>query len=125
MEHVDGTTEEGSLPRFIEKAQPVLPFAEMQAMRHEVEPGVWAEVRFAGDIFEMEDQRNWTDASYKTFCTPLRLPFPVEIQAGTRVEQSITLKLVGTALAPSPGRKRGRGDQKQEAALYLSPLPGL
>jgi hypothetical protein len=24
---------------------------------------------YTGDIFEMEDQRNWTDASFKTFCT--------------------------------------------------------
>ena len=30
-----------------------------------------AELAFEGDIFEMEDQRNWTDASFKTYCTPL------------------------------------------------------
>ena len=27
-------------------------------------------------IFEMEDQRNWTDASYKTCVRPLALPWP-------------------------------------------------
>ena len=73
--------------------QPLLPFAEMAAMTHEVAPGVWAEVRFSGDIFEMEDQRNWTDASYKTFSTPLRLPYPVEVPAGTRITQTITLAI--------------------------------
>jgi len=93
VEHVDGTTERGTLPIYIVPDQPVLPFAEMRAMAHQVRPGVWAEVRFSGDIFEMEDQRNWTDASYKTFCTPLRLPYPVEIKAGTRVVQAVTLRL--------------------------------
>ncbi len=93
VEHVDGTTERGTLPVYIVPDQPVPPFAEMQALAHQVCPGVWAEVRFSGDIFEMEDQRNWTDASYKSFCTPLRLPYPVEIKAGTRVVQSVTLRL--------------------------------
>jgi hypothetical protein len=44
-----------------------------------------------GDIFEMEDQRNWTDASKPS--APLHLPYPVPIESGTRVEQSITFSL--------------------------------
>ena len=43
----------------------------------------------------MEDQRNWTDASYKTYGTPLRLPYPVEIDPSTRIEQSITIAVSG------------------------------
>ena len=85
--------ESGVLPVDVISSQPVQPFAEMIGMSHEVLPGVWADLQFSGDVFEMEDQRNWTDASFKTFCTPLRLPFPVEIRAGTRVQQSITLSL--------------------------------
>ena len=46
----------------------------------------------------MEDQRNWTDDSYKTYCTPLRLPFPVEVAAGTRLGQSVTLTLTGAVI---------------------------
>jgi D-apionolactonase len=94
LEHVDGQTEAGTFPELICAAQPIPPFAELRALAHQVSPGLWAEVSFTGDIFEMEDQRNWTDASYKTFCTPLRLPFPVQIEAGTRLEQSITLSLM-------------------------------
>ena len=41
----------------------------------------------------MEDQRNWTDASYKTYGTPLSEPFPVEVPAGTKISQRITLTL--------------------------------
>ena len=62
-------------------------------MAHEAVPGVWADLKIEGDIFEMEDQRNWTDASYKTFSTPLRIPFPVEVTAGTRIRQAVTLSL--------------------------------
>ena len=94
VEHADGTIQEGHFPRLIAPHQP---FVEMQAITHAVVPGLSAEVRFAGDVFEMEDQRNWTDASYKTYCTPLRLPYPVEIAAGTRVQQSVTLTLRGKA----------------------------
>jgi hypothetical protein len=44
---------------------------------------------FDGDVWEMEDHRNWTDSSYKTYCTPLSLPFPVEIKEGEEVNQKI------------------------------------
>jgi hypothetical protein len=93
VEHVDGQSEAGVFSELISPDQPVLPFAELKALAHQVMPGLWAEVRFSGDTFEMEDQRNWTDASYKTFCTPLRLPYPVQVEAGTRIQQSITLSL--------------------------------
>lgn len=92
---VDGKRKTARFPVDFSADQPVMPFAEMRAIAHEVQPGLWAEVRFSGDIFEMEDQRNWTDASYKTFSTPLRLPYPVEIQQGTRVRQTVTLRLRG------------------------------
>jgi hypothetical protein len=102
LEHVDGTTEEHDFPQYIApqfiidgEVKPVHPFNELRAMAYEVVPGVWAETQFEGDIFEMEDQRNWTDASYKTYCTPLRLPFPVEVKQGTKISQSVTLTLSG------------------------------
>lgn len=51
-------------------------------------------ISFEGDTWEMEDHRNWTDSSFKTFCTPLALPYPVTITAGTEVEQTITLEVL-------------------------------
>ncbi|MBV9468345.1 MAG: hypothetical protein JO316_16640 [Abitibacteriaceae bacterium] len=89
VEKADGTIETGTFPQFI---APQAPFLDMRSIAHEVQPGLWAQVHFSGDVFEMEDQRNWTDASYKTFCTPLRLPYPVEIKAGTKVSQSVRLE---------------------------------
>lgn len=93
---VDGSVE---VCRFPDAIEPQIfgrsRFRDLRGVAHEVEPGVWAEVEFEGDVFEMEDQRNWTDASFKTYCTPLALPFPVEIRAGTRIRQDVTLRLDG------------------------------
>ncbi|MFB3920904.1 MAG: hypothetical protein ACE145_04235 [Terriglobia bacterium] len=102
MEQVNGKIVEGNFPHYISPHQP---FLDMRSISHEVMPGLTAEIRFEGDDFEMEDQRNWADASYKTYCTPLRLPFPVEVQAGARILQSVTLKMKGTI--PSPIADRG------------------
>jgi D-apionolactonase len=90
-----GEVIEGTLPRAIEpqifgKAS----FQDLRALAHEVEPGLWAELTFEGEVFEMEDQRNWTDASFKTYGTPLARPFPVEMKPGERVRQVITLRWI-------------------------------
>jgi hypothetical protein len=98
VEQADGTVIETRFPRAIAPANPL---QDIQALAHEVSPGVWAELRFRGDLFEMEDQRNWIDASYKTFCTPLRLPFPVEIATGTSICQAAALTWRGLAAVPS------------------------
>jgi len=84
--------------RFPERISPHQPFMNLRAITHEVMPGVRAEVRMEGDVFEMEDQRNWTDASFKTYCTPLGLPFPVTVDAGTKVSQAITVRIIAPAL---------------------------
>ncbi|MCP5114888.1 MAG: hypothetical protein GY953_29000 [bacterium] len=92
VETVDGSTQAGKFPDFISPHQP---FMNMRAISHGGDNGV--EVRFEGEVFEMEDQRNWTDASYKTYCTPLELPFPVEVKKGTRIAQAVTVRAKGKA----------------------------
>ena len=92
VEHVDGTRTHGHFPDLVSPQQP---FFNIRAIQHEVIEGVTARVLMEGDTFEMEDQRNWIDASYKTYCTPLRLPFPKTIHAGETIAQTITLSLTG------------------------------
>ncbi len=106
VEHVDGAREQTSFPADLCADQPVQPFANLRAIRHQVMPGVWANLSLDGELFEMEDQRLWTDASFKAYCTPLGLPYPVEIRAGTRVAQSVTLALDRQPLPA--GRKANR-----------------
>jgi sensor histidine kinase YesM len=59
VERIDGTIIESFFPFYISAHQP---FKEMRAVSHRVTEDLEAEVRFEGEVFEMEDQRNWTDA---------------------------------------------------------------
>ncbi|MET0782032.1 MAG: hypothetical protein ABWZ16_10970 [Microbacterium sp.] len=95
VRHTDGSVEETSFPRAISPHQPVLDIAEL-AWLHE---GSEVAVTFEGDVFEMEDQRNWSDASYKTYSRPLGLPFPYDIAPGERVIQSVQIDVRETAAA--------------------------
>jgi D-apionolactonase len=73
-------------------------------------------MRFWGDTFEMEDQRNWTDFSYKVYCTPLSDPRPVRLEPGDRVEQCVEI-----SLTPVPASNRTIGAQRAGAAGALEP----
>ena len=44
--HVDGQVENGSFPEIISAKQPVLPFAELRWLAHQVSPDVWAKGEF-------------------------------------------------------------------------------
>lgn len=92
VEHADGSTTHGTFPKSISPHQP---FKNIHAITHPIADGVSVRVAMAGDVFEMEDQRNWTDDSFKTYSTPLEIPFPVEVQAGVAIEQTVTIEVVG------------------------------
>jgi hypothetical protein len=117
----DGTERGSTFPDLI---APHSPFHELQWLSHEVEPGVWAELEFKGELFEMEDQRNWIDASFKTFCTPLRIPFPVTVAAGEEVRQSVTLRLSGASRAPRADRASA-GAEVNIQETSIGPLPAI
>lgn len=92
IEHVDGSTREASFPDLIE---PLQPMQDLRALTHDFAPGARVECRMEGDTFEMEDQRNWTDASYKTYVRPIGLPWPFIIPASARIRQSVALTVSG------------------------------
>ncbi len=98
VEHSDGSIEDGVFPQFITPQQP---FKDIRAITHEILPGLQAEIRLAGAVFEIEDHRNWTDGSYKIYSTPLALLFPVELKKGEQVLQSLTFTLHGNVPAES------------------------
>lgn len=81
---------ETEFPLFVAPHQP---FKDLGAISWEPTAGLQSTVTFTGEVFETEDQRNWTDASFKTYCTPLERPFPVEIETGTEVNQGIIVEL--------------------------------
>ncbi len=99
LEHSDGSLETSLFPG--KAIEPHQPFVDLRAMRYTVAQGVECELRFSGDIFETEDQRNWTDATFKTYSTPQSLPVPVEVREGTMVEQQVRIAVSGDASGTS------------------------
>ena len=119
IETADGKKSQGGFPKLISPHQPA---KNLQAITHEVASGIRARVAFEGEVFEMEDQRNWTDASFKTYCIPLERPYPVQLAKGDKVSQKIRISLVGDVPKAPPADAGG-------AVLTLgekeSPLPRL
>src|SRR5262249_25388737 len=92
--HPDESVEAATFPDAISARQP---FMNIRALSHQVGDGLRATVRMEGDVWEMEDQRNWSDASFKTYGRPLDLPRPYTIAGGQRLRQSATLACEGGA----------------------------
>ena len=78
---------------FPNQIAPQNPFADFSQLTVGLTEHAFLNWMFSGDAFETEDQRNWTDASFKTFCTPLSRPFPVAVSAGERVRQAVDLQV--------------------------------
>lgn len=118
VETVDGDLIETRFPEMIDPVQPMM---NLRAIRHSFAPGASVTCRMEGDTFEMEDQRNWTDASYKTYVRPLALPWPYTLVAGAEIAQAVTLTTTG----------RPRNAQQGQAAIAvrlgrtLAKAPGL
>lgn len=88
IEHVDGSIEHSIFPDVITPDQP---FRAVRAITHEPLPGWRVCVRMTGDTFETEDHRNWSDASFKHYCTPIDVPFPVVVAPADVIEQQIAI----------------------------------
>lgn len=94
-----------SILKFPVNVAPDDPFKKIQSMEWQSSGSTYVLV-FEGDIFETEDQRNWCDASYKTFCTPLDKPFPVLMKRGEKIFQRVTFKPQGALRAAEAAPSR-------------------
>lgn len=72
------------------------PFRQIELFARD---GTRLDLAFEGDLFEIEDQRNWGDASYKIYCTPLATGFPRKVAAGQRIAHRVTARF---DVPPSP-----------------------
>jgi len=119
--------------RFPADIAPWQPFLSFSGLRHALpgEDGAGAgtaEIIVTGEAFEMEDQRNWTDASFKSYCPPLDRPHPRRYRAGQRVTQQMRLRLsrpagdAGSAGGtPGPAARR-RTDGAARIAFKINDL---
>jgi hypothetical protein len=92
VEHVDKRKVKDKFPAII---NPVQPFYGIRSLRHKVADGVFVTCRMEGDTFEMEDHRNWTDSSFKTYVRPLAEPWPYTLRKGVEIKQSVSLIFSG------------------------------
>jgi hypothetical protein len=111
---------EGEFPRLIgaqgfEGGIYIPLFPSFDRLEVDLEAGGRVCFEFEGDLWETEDQRNWTDASFKTYCTPIKLGFPHELPVGRKISQRVRLSSAGIEAAeeaPPPelriGAKLGR-----------------
>ncbi|WP_427173346.1 hypothetical protein [Arthrobacter sp. 92] len=94
----DGTLTTGTFPREI---SPDLVFRDISSMEW-ADAGTAFDLGFTGDIFETEDQRNWSDGSFKTYSTPSALPIPVDVAPGDTVQQSVSLEALSIETPDNP-----------------------
>jgi hypothetical protein len=137
--HVDGTKRRARFPDFVDPEQC---FFDVRALSHEAVPGVWATCTMEGDAWEMEDHRNWLDASFKTYVRPLVLPHPYTIEGAAAhsdgeaqllrgdakgakgsVSGHVALGRVGTTRMPPIGAPRCNGWMRHAPRPNLSAQP--
>lgn len=99
--HTDGTRRRARFPALVDPEQC---FFDIRALSHDVAPGLSATCAMEGDAWEMEDHRNWLDASFKTYVRPLALPHPYLIPGGSTVTQGVALTFAGPM--PKPRARR-------------------
>ena len=117
IEHTGGETVEGTFPEIIDPVQPMM---DLRALTHTTPGGLTVRTLMEGDTYEMEDQRNWTDASYKTYVRPLALPWPYRIEPTDRIDQMITVTVRGDG-----GASDAPGAVTLRPGAALGPLPPL
>jgi len=118
--HSDGRTSRAPFPV---RVSPHQPFMDIGSMAHRTVRGTSVRIVFEGEVFETEDQRNWTDASYKTYSRPLARPFPYMISPGETVEQSVRIDFEPGASAPTPADERPHMEAQAAIPRLATGLP--
>ncbi len=102
--HPGASSSETIFPEVISPHQPAMNISFLEWSPSE---NIKTKITFRGEVFEMEDQRNWTDASYKLYGTPLAEKYPMIIDKGSEVHQVVVVELEGGDVRAKHG-----GDKK-------------
>src|SRR5919106_1269407 len=109
-------------PQQIVDGLPAPLFQAFDELEIEAAEGVSVRFELDGDLFETEDQRNWTDASFKTYSTPLSLGFPHDAEASQRFRQSVRITVDG---APATGVEASELELELGESVGRLPALGL
>ncbi|HVM85051.1 MAG TPA: hypothetical protein VMW18_14265 [Candidatus Binatia bacterium] len=122
VEHVDGKKEKSKFPALV---NPACPFTGIRALKHKVMDGLFATCRMEGYAFEMEDHRNWSDASFKTYVRPLAEPWPYTLPAGVEFKQKVSLSFTGKLPRPKAAKAGAKIDVELGRAGGALPAVGI
>jgi hypothetical protein len=93
------------------------PYSELAI---EIVDGTEAVVALEGDLLELQDHRNWTDANFKSYGTPLALGFPFDSTDSQRIRQILTISMRGRRPTARPA-----SDPTIRLGAALGRLPAL
>jgi D-apionolactonase len=111
VETVDGERRLAAFPDGIDPAQP---FMDLRALTHAFAGDLAVTCRMEGDAYETEDQRNWLDASFKTYIRPLSKPWPYTLAAGEPLRQRVVLSVHEVPPRAFPDWPAGQGNVADE-----------
>ncbi len=120
VEFTNGKRAHAAFPDAISPGQPI---GNMRALFMRFGAALRSELRFEGETFEMEDQRNWTDASFKTYCPPLLPTIPRRVEKGESFSQGIVVRVTG-AHDRAKNTRNGRPAPLEFAGASV-PLPAI
>lgn len=97
VEHTNGQLEDSIFPLEISPSQPVF---DIRSLKYQpvigLELNVFLEAQLPHDSsgkYEMEDQRNWSDASFKTYVASLLDPWPYCLPSEVELTQRVSLRV--------------------------------
>lgn len=82
------------------------PFTDICAMSW-TSAGIKAELDFSGSLFETEDQRNWTDDSFKTYSGPQHSTPMINVRRGDKLNQQVIMNVSGSPASDAPHEEEG------------------
>ena len=96
-------------------------FTDIRSFAHWPWPGnrTTVTIELGGDVFETEDQRNYGDASFKTYSRPQAMPQPFILKAGQAVRQSVNVEVVVRNYRPRGHHRRVLPRYDRAAAVYI------
>lgn len=110
------------IPQRVENGRLTALFPEYDRLSIQLPDGGEVAFEFEGDLWEMQDHRNWVDGNFKSYGTPMSVPFPFDAEPGTRLWQRITLHASGVGAQPSARNEALRLEIGEEPRGPLPPI---
>jgi hypothetical protein len=111
-------------PQLIRDGNPAPLFPAFDRLLIDLAPAGTLELTCEGDLFEVEDQRNWSDGSFKAYCTPLSRPRPQRADPARPIRQRVAIALTRPS-TPPPHRRRADGVEIAVGERTGAPFPAL